>query len=58
MINKYIKYLKSFGVERKHQYYIKLGILCAEQNLPLPYEEGLSLEEYLSKHNLWYTLYL
>lgn len=54
----YLNRLNSFGTERKHEFYVKLGIISAEKNLPLPYEENLTLEEYLDKHNLWYILYL
>jgi len=56
--NIHIKYLKSFGSERLRDYYVRLGIFCAETGLDLPYEEELNLEDYLEKHNIWYTLYL
>ena len=58
MINKHLKYLKSFGTERLREYYKMLGKLSIDLGLDLPYEEGLTLPEYLEKHNLWYTLYL
>lgn len=58
MINKHLKYLKSFGTERLREYYRMLGKLSIDLGLDLPYEEGLTLSEYLEKHNLWYTLYL
>ena len=58
MISKHLKYLDSFGTERRRELFRKLGAICYELNLDLPYEEGLSLPEYLEKHNLWYILYL
>lgn len=58
MTNKHLEYLNSFGTERKRELYKTLGTICAKLNLDLPYEEGLSLTEYLEKHKLWYVLYL
>jgi hypothetical protein len=57
-MNKHLEYLKSFGSERLKEYYRLLGRISVDLDINLPYEEGLSLPEYLEKYNLWYTLYL
>lgn len=57
-MNKQLKYLESFGSERLKDYYRLLGKLSVNLGLNLPYEEKLTLPEYLEKYNLWYTLYL
>ena len=51
-------YLHKFGTERFKKYCINLGKWCLRIGLDYPYEEELSLEEYLEKHNLWFTMYL
>lgn len=52
------QYLKSFGTERFRQYCIYLGKLCLKLGLVFPYEANQTLEEFLEKNNLWYTIYL
>lgn len=52
------RYLKSFGAERFRQYRIYLGKLCLKLGLVFPYETNQTLEEFLEKNNLWYTIYL
>lgn len=51
-------YLNSFGTERFRQYCIYLGKLCLKLGLVFPYEANQTLEEFLEKNNLWYTIYL